>query len=357
MADLDTDTCIALSSGCSDLLPLQLPISIDSSDFLNWNGRGFNYKHEDAIIIRSLVVTVKLNPALDVSLAAKAKKLLESVNPRDASSADDFLHSLGRTDDESLTNFIESILELVSSSSQIIINSAMKMLITLFRKCSAHIHLTLVKADLIPQLIISLNPLSLSFAEKADIHINLMKIIIRSLRLTTPDGLTRLAIKYENGQQAVHETVLTQVLVPSKKYIRRLCVIRFSIIGGGLSALFLSLLAYILQICPYYQRTLDSVLYLPIFLTIQSYLSFIEKERSIWHFLVHMIATEREWNRTRGEVRQRWPTVQRMLRMEGFEDVIEEKLRNDRGGLREGKIVAKSIRWSNFQGMNLPKEE
>ncbi|KAK2956583.1 hypothetical protein BLNAU_8423 [Blattamonas nauphoetae] len=357
MADLDTDTCIALSSGCSDLLPLQLPISIDSSDFLNWNGRGFNYKHEDAIIIRSLVVTVKLNPALDVSLAAKAKKLLESVNPRDASSADDFLHSLGRTDDESLTNFIESILELVSSSSQIIINSAMKMLITLFRKCSAHIHLTLVKADLIPQLINTLNPLSLSYNEAASIHICLIDVSTDSLRLSTPRALSTLGTEDGNEEQAVHATVLKQVFAPSEKYINYLCTNRYSIVDGDQSAHFLSLLAWLLRICPYYQPIMDFVHHAPIVLTIPSCLTFFKNDRSIWVFLLHMINTQRGWKRKRGKVRQRWKKVYRMLRMEGIEDVIESKLRINKITSSGYDIVANSIGWNNLLGMNVPKEE
>ncbi|KAK2958191.1 hypothetical protein BLNAU_6895 [Blattamonas nauphoetae] len=44
-------------------------------------------------------------------------------------------------------------------------------------RCSAKVHLTLVKANMIPQLIHALNPHSLSFAEAVDIHLNLMKTI------------------------------------------------------------------------------------------------------------------------------------------------------------------------------------
>ncbi|KAK2955179.1 hypothetical protein BLNAU_9908 [Blattamonas nauphoetae] len=82
----------------------------------------------------------------------------------------------------------------------------MKMLNTLLQQCSKRVHLALVKADLIPQLITTLNPHSLSFAEAEDIHINLLKPTTHSLWLATPDGLTELRIKDGNEQQAVHET-------------------------------------------------------------------------------------------------------------------------------------------------------
>ncbi|KAK2941480.1 hypothetical protein BLNAU_23597 [Blattamonas nauphoetae] len=72
--------------------------------------------------------------------------------------------------------------------------------------------LALVKADMIPQLVITLNPLSLPFDEAVDIHTCLMSNIKPSFWLSTPNGLARLEIKDHNGQQAVHETVLKQVL-------------------------------------------------------------------------------------------------------------------------------------------------
>ncbi|KAK2940465.1 hypothetical protein BLNAU_24620 [Blattamonas nauphoetae] len=93
---------------------------------------------------------------------------------------------------------------------------------------------------------------------------------------------------------------------------------------------------------------------LPIIPTIPSCLAFIEQDESIWELLEDMLGTQREWNTTRGEERQMWKTVHRMLRMEGIEDVIEEKLQNDRNGYFGEYPVAFSITLNNLQGMNLP---
>ncbi|KAK2954945.1 hypothetical protein BLNAU_10085 [Blattamonas nauphoetae] len=228
----------------------------------------------------------------------------------------------------------------------------MEMVDSLIIHCSSAIRLTLVKADLIPQLLITLKPQSLSFAEAVDIHTRLLKILHESLWLASPDGLRELVIQECDGQQAVHEIVFQRVLAPLENYIRHLCENRFSIIDGNQSKVFLALLAEILEICAYYQPTMEFVLNLPVILTIPSCLTLFDDDWSLDCFLSSMVVLLREWTVERGVVRQMWKTVLRMLRMEGTEDVIEEKLRNDTSSAYGGWIVIRSIEWNNLHGMN-----
>ncbi|KAK2944221.1 hypothetical protein BLNAU_20831 [Blattamonas nauphoetae] len=216
------------------------------------------------------------------------------------------------------------------------------------------VRLALVQADLIPQIIINLNPQSLSFVEAVDIHINVMQILTNSVWLSTPSSLAELGIEDGTEQQDVHEAVLQQVVVPSEKYILHLCVNRYSIIDGELSMEFMELLTRLLEICPYYQQTMDFVLNMSVFLTIPSCLTIIECTTSICNFLDGMNDIQREWNRRREKVREMGKKVRRMLRMEGIEDVTEEKLRND-NSLYGGVIVADLIDWNNLLGMNFPQ--
>ncbi|KAK2954629.1 hypothetical protein BLNAU_10480 [Blattamonas nauphoetae] len=235
----------------------------DCSSFLNWQFSLKESESEKVVVFRSLVATVKIQPSLDVSLEAKAVEFLKSVNPYDDTSADAFITGLASISEEYLTDFVQSMMVLFSSPSQVITTATMKMLRTLIDWCSPKIRLALFKADLIPQLINTLNILSLSFTEAIDIHTCLMKTITRSLSLTTPDGLRYLRITDRNEQQSVHETVLQQVLTSSEKYICHLCLNRFSIIDGDQSWDFVDLLARLLRICPYYQSTMDFVLNMP----------------------------------------------------------------------------------------------
>ncbi|KAK2961577.1 hypothetical protein BLNAU_3375 [Blattamonas nauphoetae] len=345
MAALDTNTTSSLDDTCPD-----------TSIFLDWDEDPRESQRKTAVVFRSLVATMKLQPALDGSLEEKAVIFLKYVTPKNRELADAFLLSLGRTDNDSSINFVSSIVVLLSSPGQVIPTAAMEMLASLFLFCSLKILLALVKADLIPQIITTLNPQSLSFSDAVDIHTNFINLITYSLWLSTPDCLDKLATEDENEQQAVHETVLKQVLAPSEEYVWHLCENRYSIVDGDQSQEFLFLLARLLRICSSYQPTLDFVLSLPVVLTIPSCLTFFENEETILSFLEDMVDTQQEWNKKRGEERQMGNKILRMLRMEGIEDVIEAKLQND-ANIFGRWIVDKSIEWNNLQGMNVPERE
>ncbi|KAK2952705.1 hypothetical protein BLNAU_12354 [Blattamonas nauphoetae] len=354
MGNLTKKVDTSSGSDSSDLSSPQFPFSIYCSPFLNWNEEDLPVD-EKATVFRSLVDTVKLQPAFDDSLEAKTVKFLKSVIPQNSKSADDFLNYLVTFSFATLTEFVQSMMLLISTPSQAIIKSAMKMLNALLGRCSTRVGLALVKADLIPQLIRTLNPQSLSFAEAIDIHIYVLAIISQPFRLATRSGLARLGIEDGNRRQAVHKTGFKQVLAPSETYFWHLCLNRFSIIEGDLASGFMICLARLLRISPSYQPTMDFVMNMPVFLTIPSCLTFFEDDDSIWCFLVDIIDAQQEWNRTWGEVRQMWMKTQPMLRSEGIEDAIEEKLRNDKNARSGRRIVAFSIKWSNLQGINLPR--
>ncbi|KAK2950683.1 hypothetical protein BLNAU_14354 [Blattamonas nauphoetae] len=108
----------------------------DCSPFLNWTEKPLGSGDERAIVFRSLVATLMLQPALDDSLEVKAVKFLKSVNPEDQQSADAFLNKIGRTIDESPRNFVQSTVVLLSSPHKAIINASMKILKPLLTRCS-----------------------------------------------------------------------------------------------------------------------------------------------------------------------------------------------------------------------------
>ncbi|KAK2957612.1 hypothetical protein BLNAU_7511 [Blattamonas nauphoetae] len=342
----------------SDLSSRPFLFSTDCSPFLDWRWyKRLETAIEKTVVFQSLVATVKLQPELDASLEEKAVELLKSVKPKDKEIADAFLGSLGQTTDHSSTDFVQSMVVLISSPSQAITTAAMEMLNFLFLFCSPKDRLALVQADLVPQLITTLNPQSLFFAEALDIHIHLMRIFKSSLWLAAPDGLEQLEIQDHYEQQAVRETVLTQVLSPSEKYIWHLCVNRFSIIDRNQSTTFLMLLTGLLEISPYYQPTMDFVLHMPVVLTIPSCLTFFKDDHSSFSFLTSMNHVQYVWNKTKGEEGQILKTIHQMLKMEGFEEVMEAKLQNDRKERYGRMIVRRSINWNNLQGTNLPEQE
>ncbi|KAK2944790.1 hypothetical protein BLNAU_20263 [Blattamonas nauphoetae] len=335
----------------------RVTIAGNCSPFLNWDEEEPESAEEWALIFWSLVATVKSQHVLDDSLVSKAIKLLDCIAPWKEESADAFLNSLVRTPDGSPSNFVTSISVLVSSYNQAVKIASMRMLRNLLDNCSPQNTLSLIEADLIPQLINTLNPLPLSFEESVDIHACLISIITSTTWLATQMGLDELENEHPLERQTIHQTVLDQILIPSEVYLLHLCVNRNSIVDGDQSSEFMLLLGRLLHISPYYQPTLDFILNLPVFLTIPSCLTFFETDAAIAYFFMNMLDCCEKWNDTSGAGRPMGKTVDRMLRMEGFDDVIEQRLRNDKIRMFRSRIVAKSIEWSNLQGINLSAHE
>ncbi|KAK2950652.1 hypothetical protein BLNAU_14323 [Blattamonas nauphoetae] len=322
-------------------------IRMDCSLFLNWEVGAPETEHEKAVAFRSLVQIVKFQPALAASLEVKAVTFIESLITDTDHYPDAFLNCVGRTTGDSLTDFIQSILVLVSSATHFIPTSAMRMLTHLLQNCPKRIRLALVKADLIPQFINTLNPQTLSFVTAENIHMCLIYCITCFLWLATPRGLEDLGIEDHDGQLAVHETVLKQVLAPSEKYVCHLFLNRLSIVDARLSDCFLTLLARLLETSPRHQPTLDFVVRMPVFLTIPGYPIFIEKENSIADLLNLMIKLQQKWDKTKGKERQMWKTIPRMLKMEGFDDVSEAIVKRHKGGFTGGWRQARTSEDSN----------
>ncbi|KAK2944042.1 hypothetical protein BLNAU_21041 [Blattamonas nauphoetae] len=215
---------------------------MDCSPFLDWDKDRIDSKKELPIVFLSLVATVKLRPSFDDPLEAKAVAFLKSVETiGDEPSALAFLSSFARKTDESLSNFLQCIVVLISSASITITEAAIEMINSLFTRFFAKVNLALVKADVIPRLIIALNPQSLPFADAVKIHLSLLEIIATSLWLSTLHGIAYLTIEDDDEQQAVHETVLTKVVAPAEMYIFHLCVNRYSIVDELLSITFIFL--------------------------------------------------------------------------------------------------------------------
>ncbi|KAK2950135.1 hypothetical protein BLNAU_14937 [Blattamonas nauphoetae] len=236
----DKETDSSASATCSNMFSPHVACSGDCSPFQNWKGEQPKTVGEQAVVFQSLVVTLKWQPALDVRMEAKMVRFLGFVTPKSSRLAANFLGSLASHSDDSSTTFIQCIVVLISSASKRIITTTMKMFDSLIIHCSIANRLALVTA-----------------AEAVDIHVYLLNIIWNSLGLATRNSLTRLGIEEDDEQQAVYETVLKYVLVPSEKYIWHLCANRFSIIDGDQSRDFLEILAHLLRISPSYQPTMD----------------------------------------------------------------------------------------------------
>ncbi|KAK2960963.1 hypothetical protein BLNAU_4050 [Blattamonas nauphoetae] len=194
--------------------------------------------------------------------------------------------------------------------------------------CQADTRLRLVTDNLITQLVSSFHPLTPSFDNFEDNH-TLLIIINHPLWLSTPNGLAQLGMYHPHEQEEVHETVLNQVLKPSEGYIQHLCANRYKSVDDDQSTQFMLFLAALLTICPFHEQTMNFVLTLPVLLIVPSAMTFFESDRSITDFLEIVDTFQKGQDWTVGKMLQRWNICLSCLRMEGVEDVIEQRRGNE----------------------------
>ncbi|KAK2957245.1 hypothetical protein BLNAU_7839 [Blattamonas nauphoetae] len=264
---------------------------------------------------------MKDNDSVDETLEKKAVRFLRMIRRLSDESISRFVLSLAPTSsDESLLTFVEHSL----------IAATMEILDDLFGTYSAKLHFALLNAELIPHIITSLSPSLLPFADCQDIHTHLISFIESSLWIATSPGLKTLQIEDSIESKSVNETILKHILVPSEGYIHHLCANRWSIVDDDQLYKFMRLLARIIGICPQDQPTMDFVLKLPVITAITSAITFCEFDLIIWRFLDETDKSQREWNKHSHSIGQSVKIVRRHLKMEGFDEVIEQRQQNDK---------------------------
>ncbi|KAK2953952.1 hypothetical protein BLNAU_11054 [Blattamonas nauphoetae] len=344
-----------MSSGISSSTHISEQTHFDPAAFVNWDEEPLELLSDVLPLCRSLISMVKAGHSIDDKLETKAELLLGNFwfSYREADADQSILGLVPSPTDDPLSEFVTSIIVLLPTDHKGLVTTMMDILKCLIQDCSSNIHLTLLKAALIPRLITHLNPLSLSFTDSQEIHSHLTSIISSSIWLATQFGLNKLKIENWNEQQTIHETVLQQVLIPAEPYIRHLCVHSSSIVDQDQSILFMRILGRLFRICPFHPPTLDLVQNLPVFMTIPNALSTFVFEASIWHILFEATTAQREWNEQGGGILQTGKTVLIYLRSEGFEDSMEQKLTTDKNGFWKRALERDSIALNNMLGTNL----
>ncbi|KAK2963836.1 hypothetical protein BLNAU_1405 [Blattamonas nauphoetae] len=324
------------------------------SAFLEWNEEQIESTPDVLSVFHALVQMINDSHFIVGALEEKIVPFLEQIRPSYGEEVDRFLLGIAPSDDESLQTFVNSIIVLVSSPKQAIVTATMRMLDYLQHNASPPIHLKLVHAALIPRLLSSLNPPSLSFVDGAELHTLLISLVVHSLWLSTPNELQKLEIEDSAEQQTVHETVLDHVLVPSKGYIQHLCENRLVVIAdSSLSDVFMSLLVHLLHISLSHPPTSRVVLALPVILAVPSSFTSNDTTFSNWRLLGGLANAQRRWVSRVSLLRQSEATPVRVLRMEGWEDVVEQQLQHTIDGDWVRVVGMSARRMSVVDGANI----
>ncbi|KAK2943245.1 hypothetical protein BLNAU_21817 [Blattamonas nauphoetae] len=301
----------------------------------------------------TVLQVIKDGHPVDDESSKKAKDLFVQIGNTYSPNSDDFIRGLVPSSHaESAKEFVTSMVVLTSSANQIPVPETLDLLIDLIMSSSSNVHLSLINLNLVPQLLSSLNPQSLSFEDAPDVVLFVASLLSQLLQISSPHSLIKLEIENNWDRSALHDTTLAHLLVPSEGFIRHVCLNRPSFEEKEISLIFMSLLMQILHISPYHPPTMDFIQTLPIVLSIPSMLTSCPSDQSKFYCLTDLLAEQTECIKRDGSNRRSNTIVARFLANEGFSDVLEQMMMADEEGDSGSYIVACSISLSCMFGIN-----
>ncbi|KAK2955024.1 hypothetical protein BLNAU_9955 [Blattamonas nauphoetae] len=338
---------------------LQSPTSSEPSQvsFLDWNGIPFMSTPTQSSVYRSLVQMVTDNHHFDDDLTNKAVLFLYEFRNAREEPGDSFFDLDKYASHETVKDFVHSVGMLLSAPNQRIVEATMEFLHRMIIIRSKHFLLKLVKADLIPHLLASLNPVSLSFEYAEDVHIHLVSIIGLALLLLHPNDSKQIDVINATDKHNLQETILARVLLPPASYIRHLCANRHLFINGNRSVHLLNFLTRLISLCPYSTPSMRILQSLPVFFTIPSTSAELDMDRALCWILDALVDAQRDWNNDSGDVRKSGRTACRSLVLEGFEDTLERSIQFGSTEDTRKQLTKHSIVLSNMMGMNAQEGE
>ncbi|KAK2959855.1 hypothetical protein BLNAU_5052 [Blattamonas nauphoetae] len=305
-------------------------------------------------VYHSLVVFVKADYPFDDALLDRAARFLKSLEPKwnDHDLADKLVIRLVHSSDGSTSGFAGSIMTLLSSSHSTMIAAALSFLCKTTTRSTPSIRCRLVESDLISNVLATVQPHTLTISGNEGIFDNLLKIIVECLDLSRPWCLTGLGKIAVVDQLNHREMIFQKVVLPSSQFVTFLISNRYFLKQDSLGS-FMSLLTTLLDFSPYHRPTLEFVLASPIEMALSGCLPTIEDKDHLWDSLFYIHLWLEEWPKEGRKVDKSGKRVMEALFSEGFEDTLEQKLMNDKGGIFGRSVDDKSHFISHSLGANV----
>ncbi|KAK2956779.1 hypothetical protein BLNAU_8232 [Blattamonas nauphoetae] len=330
------------------------PSKIKPSAFTYWNDPPMVANSERSATYLSLIYMAKNKRPFYESDEKKAVSFLEEIKPESANEVDSFILDLDPSSlPESSHVFVETVGVLISVRNRRIKQATFEFVDDMVRLSSVEVRLKLIQNDLVPKVISSLDLFSPRFSKIKDDHTTLLRFLYQWIRPSKQITVETLATTHPDEQQTLAEILFPHVIMPMEGVVRYLCENRTSIVDDILSMYFLLNLCRILATSTLLQEEMSLHLNPLIVLTIPCVVTVFEDDLTILMSLWEMTIVQWEWKITNRELFKRWIMVLRQLRKEGHEDIVEQRLQNDIGGMHGGNIVEKAITWNNVMGMNL----
>ncbi|KAK2957813.1 hypothetical protein BLNAU_7247 [Blattamonas nauphoetae] len=262
------DSCLRNSrESHSKINPLQ-------EQFLNFDPNSELSFEDKSAIYCSLVALVKAEYPFDNALQDKTARFLKNLEPKwgDKQAADRLVTDLVPCSAGSPSGFTESILTLFSSPHSTVVAATLSFINRSTKESSPTIQCRLMKSDLIPNILATVQPQTLSVTGNDTRLDNLIRIIRSFLYLAYPPLLRKLDITAAVDAFNHREIIFQKVVLPSSQFVTFLISNRH-VLDEERSYSFMSLWCTHITIGPFHRPTLSFIAVSPIVMAISSYLS------------------------------------------------------------------------------------
>ncbi|KAK2941922.1 hypothetical protein BLNAU_23158 [Blattamonas nauphoetae] len=306
-------------------------------------------------IYNSLVALIRAEHPFDKALQDRAARLLKSLKlnredePEAASKLD---NDLVFSSTESPSKFLDGIHTLLSSSHSTIVAAALSSLFESSFNSYPALPLHYIESDLVPNLLRTVQPHTISISEDEAMIDSLVGIISHFVYLTLPWSLSDTGVTAAVDAFNHREMIFQKVVLPSSQFVTFL-ISKRHVLNRDLCTSFVYLLSILFQMGPFHRPTLKFVLSSPIVMGLTSCLSLANRDFDVWSILAHIAQPLSFWTRGSAEVTQSGKRMMQELFSEGFEDTLEQMLRNNMDGDDGFRLVDECHLLSNKLGLNV----
>ncbi|KAK2963464.1 hypothetical protein BLNAU_1506 [Blattamonas nauphoetae] len=267
---------------------------------------------------------VKEKYPFDNVLQARAAKFLKSLEPKWNTHGvqSNLMTDLTPSSAGSPSDFVESILPLLSSPHSTLIAAALSLLNTMLLHTPYPIRYSLMQSDLIRNVLSTIQPQKLPIAGNKTLIHHLSETITFNVRLAHVDYLARLRFEAAVNTRGYREMIFQTVVLPSSQFVQFLIQNRRLFHGESVDS-FMTLLHSLFHMGATHRPTMDFVLASPIVMALTSCLSSVEDDYHLEHTLRNIEHSLKQWKRESSEADQSGKRMMKALFSEGFEDTLE----------------------------------
>ncbi|KAK2943957.1 hypothetical protein BLNAU_21103 [Blattamonas nauphoetae] len=313
--------------------------------FLNWDGFFPRFVWMSAPIFHSLMAILEERHVMDEKQQLKAVQLLDFMRFRSLLERSDLPELLFPHHTSQHQAFLDRLLIILGCPYEIIVRAGSSLLANWFNKSPFEDKFSLAKEGRIKLLMVSMQPHTRSVEGNKYFHDSLMLILARTIKHGTLSGIHDLTESgVQESEATIRETILNNLIIPSGTYVEHV----LHQLAGTHTRSEITFVDYfvvhLFDIAVHHPLTMQYLVSSSVPQAFSAILCENCCDLVVSKCLERFAVFGEKMNDEGGEFLHRTHDLIRMVRSEGLEDGLEQKLRNN-ADKSLGRCVAKLSLW------------